>query len=121
MYKLTNATVGDTVIMRDGATYEIDGLKVLDGITQYLSQSNELHQVQIRADHPDISTIVYDHDIADIDLFDVYYLQAVEVLATARRFMRDNALDGAAENLIALRTLSGLMMDTIRGIEHDDQ
>ena len=119
MYKFTNATVGDTVIMRDGSTYEIDGVKMLDGIAQYYSQSDELHQVSIRANHPDISTIVYEHEIADIDLFDKYYLEAVEYLATARRFIRDNATDGAAENLIALRTMVSLLSEVVQRIDED--
>lgn len=119
MYKLTNATIGDIVIMRDGATYEIDGVKMLDGIAQYYSRSDEMHSVSIRADHPDISTIVYDHPVADIELFDKYYLEATEYLATARRFVHDNASDGAAENLVALKTMVKLLSEVVDRIDSD--
>lgn len=119
MYKLTNATVGDTVIMRDGSTYEVASVKMIEGVAQYTSMLNETHAVYIMADHPDISTIVYDHEIADIDLFDKYYLEAAEYLATSRRFIRDNAMDGAAENLIALRTMVNLLSDVVKRIDDE--
>lgn len=59
--------VGDTVILIDGTTYDIDGIIIHNDDVCYTAQSNELHQVILKVDSEDIKIIIYDHDYASED------------------------------------------------------
>lgn len=103
--------IGDTVNFSDGEMLVIDGIRDTDKGAFYCFNTNELHSFEIRTDDESISEIL--HTVSNLDTFDRYYLEAVEYLANARRFIHDNALDGADSNLIALNALTSLMRDVV--------
>ena len=52
-------------------------------------------------------------------MFDSYFLEATDYLATARRFVHDNALNEAFQNLDGLKLMVEMMIKSIDQIQDD--
>lgn len=115
--KIKRGTVGDIVNFDDGEMLVIDGIIEADGDSFYCFNTNELHSYKLKTDDDSIVSIL--HTVSTLDVFDRYYLEATEYLATARRFIHDNALDEAADNLLALKTMSSLMIDVVSILDRE--
>lgn len=116
-FKACVGQVGDVVNFNDGEMLIIDKLTATEDDMLYEFNVNELHHWKISAYSSEIASI--QHTVSKIDMFDSYFLEATDYLATARRFVHDNALNEAFQNLDGLKLMVEMMIKSIDQIQDD--
>jgi hypothetical protein len=114
MNKICKGTAGDIINFSSGEMLIIDDIETTENDVQYLFNRGK---TIVEANNAAISEIL--HPINSLDMFDRYFLEANEYLTTARRFIHDNSIDGAYDNLIALKTMVELLKDIVTSIDND--